>query len=275
MGDRWQGTAYEVSGDGPAVILVHGLGATRRMWRWQEPALARRFRVVRYDLLGHGESDKPVRAYAMEDMVGQVAALADRLGLDRFGLVGFSLGGLIVQATALAHPGRVAALVVLNAAHGRTAAERDAVLKRAEQAAREGPRATIDAAITRWFTPAFAARRPDVIAEVRAWILANDPAVYPHAYRLLATGDAPLASAIAAIRCPTLVMTGSDDPGNTPAMAQRMGRLIPGSKVIVVPGLRHMGLAEDPEAFSGPIAAFLAEALSPPRPASRPERTPA
>lgn len=261
--NRWNGTTYAASGDGPPVILVHGLGMNRNMWQWQEPALSRRFRVIRYDLFGQGDSDRPAGPYAMERMVGQVVDLADHLGLDRFGLVGFSLGGLIVQATALAHPDRVAALVILNAAHDRTPAEREAVLKRVEQSAREGPRATIDAAINRWFTPDFAANHPDVIERVRTWILANDPEVYPHVYRLLATADAPLAQAIAAIRCPTLVMTGVDDVGNSPAMAKRMGDLIPGSRVVIAQGLRHMGLAENPDAFNAEIVAFLGHALKP------------
>ncbi len=260
---RCNGTAYEVSGRGPPVVLVHGLGMNRSMWRWPEPALARLFRIVRYDLLGHGDSDKPRGAYAMDRMVGQVMELADHLKLERFGLVGFSLGGLIVQAAALAHPDRVAALVILNAAHDRTPAEREAVLKRVEQAARDGPQATIEAAIGRWFTTGFAASHPEVIERVRSWILANDPAVYPQVYRLLATADAPLAQEIRAIGCPTLVMTGAEDAGNSPAMAQRMGSLIPGARTVIVPGLRHMGLAEDPDAFNSEIVRFLAHALGP------------
>jgi 3-oxoadipate enol-lactonase len=259
----WNGTAYDVTGAGPAVILVHGLGANRHMWQWQEPALARQFRIVRYDLLGHGDSDKPRGPYSMDRMVEQVLGLADHLKLDRFGLVGFSLGGLIVQATALAHPERVAALVILNAAHDRTAAERQAVMTRVEQAERDGPHATVDAALARWFTPGFAERRPDVIDRVRSWVLANDPDVYPSIYRLLATADAPLVHAIAAIRCPTLVMTGAEDNGNSPAMAESMGRRIPGARVVIVPGVRHMGLAENPGAFSAEIVPFLWQALAP------------
>ncbi|MBM3582879.1 MAG: alpha/beta fold hydrolase [Alphaproteobacteria bacterium] len=261
QGGTWNGTRYEVVGAGAPVILVHGLGANRGMWQWMMPALAARFRVAIYDLFGHGDSDKPRDGYTMERFVGQVAGLADHLGFAHFGLIGFSLGGLIVQATTLAHPDRVAGLVILNAAHGRTEAERAAVLKRVEQAAKDGPAATVNAAIERWFTPEFVGRRPDVIAVVRASVLANDRAVYPLIYRLLALGDAPLAEAIRAIRCPTLVMTGSDDPGNNPAMAERMGRLIPGARVVIVPGLRHMGLAEDPDAFTGAIVPFLDQAL--------------
>ncbi len=258
---RLGGTAFESAGEGPPVVLVHGLGMTRAMWDWQWPALTDRFRAVRYDLLGHGESDKPRTGYSLARFARQTADLMDGLGLDRAALVGFSLGGMIVRAFALAYPGRVTALAVLNSAHDRGETERAAVLKRAEQAARDGPRATVEAAIERWFTAGYAARHPEVLDRVRGWILANDPDVYPLTYRVLAEGDRELAAAVAAIRAPTLVMTGGEDRGNSPLMARRLAALVPGARAEIVPGLRHMGLAEDPEAFNRPLVAFLDEVL--------------
>ena len=255
------GTVFESAGEGPPVILVHGLGMTRQMWDGQWPALTGRFQAVRYDLLGHGASDKPRDAYSLARFADQTAALMDGLGIERAALVGFSLGGMIVRAFALAHPERVTALAILNSAHGRTEEERAAVLMRVEQAAREGPRTTVDAALARWFTPSYGASHPEVLDRVRRWILANDREVYPLIYRVLAEGDVELAEAVAAIRSPTLVMTGSEDHGNSPDMARRMAALIPGARCEIVAGLRHMGLAEDPEAFNGPLVSFLEEAV--------------
>lgn len=254
-------TAYEIAGSGPPVVLVHGLGMTRAMWDWQWPALTARFRVLRYDLLGHGESAKPRDGYGLARFADQLAALMDETGLARAALVGFSLGGMIVRAFALAHPDRVSALAILNSAHARTYKERAAVLERVEQAAREGPRATVEAAIARWFTDAYAARHPEVLARVRDWILANDPEVYPLIYRVLAESDGELAAPIARIACPTLVMTGGEDHGNSPDMARRMAAAIPGARAEIVPSLKHMGLAEDPEAYNSRLEAFLSRAL--------------
>ncbi len=262
-GGRIDGTAFATDGDGPPVVLVHGLGLNRHMWDGQLAALGRRFFVVRYDLLGHGDSDKPEGPYRMERFVDQLSALIDGLKLDSCALVGFSLGGLIVQAFTLAHPGRVSALAILNSAHDRSDAERAAVLERVEQAARFGPEATVEAALERWFTPDFAARRPDVLDRVRGWITANDPRVYPEIYRLMAEGDAALARPIAAIGCPTLVLTCEDDLGNTPEMARRMAALIPGARAEIIPRLRHMGLVEDPEGINSLLAPFLEDALTP------------
>lgn len=260
-GRRIDGTVFQTEGNGPPVVLVHGLGLDRNMWTWQIDALAGRFFLVRYDLLGHGESDKPPGPYPMERFVDQLSALVDGLKLDKMGLVGFSLGGLIVQAFTLAHPGRVSALAILNAAHNRTGAQRAAVLERVDQAVRSGPQATVEAALERWFTADFARRRPNVLDQVRQWVIANDPRVYPEIYRLLAEGDADLADAVREIRCPTLVMTGEEDFGNSPEMAERLAELVPGAQVVIVPGVRHMGLVENPDAFASVLVPFLEGAL--------------
>ena len=259
---RFGGTVARSDGDGPPVVLVHGMGLNLNMWDWQMPFLAPRFRVTRYDLLGHGGSDKPVKTYEMADFVGQLARLMDALDMARGALVGFSLGGLIVRAFALAHPDRVSALAILNSAHDRSDAERAGLLERLALATREGHGATVEMALARWFTKDFAARRPDVIDLVRRWMYANDQRVYPLIYRVLAEGDRPLSKAIDAIRAPTLVLACEWDHGNSPAMAERMAARIPGARAATVPGLKHMGLAEDPEAIARILVPFLEDALA-------------
>ena len=99
---------------------------------------------------------------------------------------------------------------------------------------------------------------------MREWVMANDAKVYPAIYRVLAEGDSELTDSIAAIRCPTLVLTGGEDHGNSPEMAERMAALIPGARVEIVPGLKHMGLIERPDAFNEMLLAFLEEALNDP-----------
>ena len=253
-------TTYQVSGRGPSVVLSHGLGLNRQMWQWQMPALTPGFSVVTYDLLGHGDSARPDGPVDLTRLSDQVARLIDACDIERCALVGFSLGGMIARRFALDHGDRLWALAVLNSAHDRTESQRNAVSQRVEQARTAGPAATVDAALERWFTPAFTARHPDVPALVRQWVTANDPAVYPRIYRVLAEGDRELAEAVREIDCPTLVMTGEDDHGNSPDMARRLAGLIPGARLEILPGLRHMGLAEAPEAFNRPLSSFLRSA---------------
>lgn len=254
------GSCYEWHGQGPVVALVHGLGLNRHMWRWQLPALTPRYRVLTYDLYGHGESAKPPVRPSLTMFSDQLEGLLQACNEQRCAVVGFSLGGMIARKFALDHPSRASALAILNSAHDRTSAERAAILKRVEQARQSGPDATVEAALERWFTAEFRTQNPARMDLIRKWITGNDPAVYPEIYRVLAEGDAEIAEPIAKIRCPTLVMTGEDDLGNSPRMAEAMADAIPGARAIVLPGLRHMGLAEDPTAFNDLLVSFLDDA---------------
>ena len=258
---RTGGTAWEQYGEGPPVVLVHGFGLNRAMWQWQLPALTPHFRVLTYDLLGHGESAPPSGTPDLAMFSAQLLGLMERCGIVRAAVVGFSLGGMIARRFALDHPDRLAALAILNSPHDRSPAEREAVRARVRQTEAEGPSANLEPALERWFTPAFRAEAPETIALVRDWIMGNDAHFYPRVYWVLAEGDAEIAGGLERIACPALVMTGADDPGNTPAMARAMAGLIPGARLAILPGLRHMALAEAPEAVNAPLAAFLREAL--------------
>lgn len=255
-------TAFVQEGEGPTVVMVHGLGLNQDMWQWQLDALKQDYRVVRYDLLGHGNSEKPSGAYSMTQMVDQLYRLVNGLGHDRCALIGFSLGGLIVQAFALAHPERVSALAILNSAHARTEEQRAGVMKRVKQCREFGPGATVSDALSRWFSVSYAEQNVDTLEKVRQWVLANDPEVYPELYKLLAQADIGLEESISTIQCPTLVLTGDEDYGNSPEMAQRMASRIPNARLEVLKGLRHMGLAENPRQVNDILTDFLDAALS-------------
>lgn len=257
-----KGVAYAIEGNGAPILLVHGMGLNRHMWDWQMPSLVQKFQTIRYDLLGHGDSEQRPGPYVLNDFVDQIIQLLDHLDIDRSALVGFSLGGMIVRAAAVAYPDRVSALAILNSPHDRSEAERAAMLTRLDLAFQNGPQATVDAALIRWFTEGFAARRPEVLDQIRDWMNANDPKIYPEIYRVLATGDAEIATSIAAITCPTLVLACGEDYGNSPDMAQRMTALIPDAQLAIVPKLKHMGLAEDPTAISDILTPFLEKALA-------------
>ena len=254
-------TAWERHGSGPPVVLIHGFGLNRAMWQWQLPALTPHFSVLTYDLLGHGESAPPAGTPDLAMFSGQLLGLMDRCGIARAAVVGFSLGGMIARRFALDHPDRLSALAILNSPHDRSPAQREAVRARVRDTEAHGPSANVEPALERWFTPEFRTESPEVIALVRTWITSNDPAVYPQVYRVLAEGDAEITEGLERIACPTLVMTGEDDPGNTPIMARALAQLIPGASLVILPGLRHMALAEAPQAVNAPLSAFLRDAL--------------
>lgn len=257
-----QGTAHDLTGPegAPVVVLVHGLGLNRACWRWLMPDLSRDFRVLSYDLPGHGNSAPPAPNPDLSALGAHLTALMDDSGIDRAALVGFSLGGMVVRRVAQDHPDRVTALAILHSPHRRSDAAQAAVRARVVQAQAQGPQATVAAALERWFTDA---ARPEVLDEVRGWVLANDPAIYPQIYAILAEGVAELVAPVPPLACPTLVLTADQDTGNSPDMARAIAAEIAGAQVVILPGLRHMALAEDPAAVNAPLIAFLRRHLLP------------
>lgn len=258
------GTAYDLTGPegAPVVVLVHGLGLNRAVWQWMLPDLVPRFRVLTYDLLGHGDSPPPKGQPKLLDLAGQLRGLLDHLGIDRAAIVGFSLGGMVARRIAQDHPDRVSALVILHSAHKRSEKAQAAILFRVAQAEEHGPAATVELALERWYTDAARKARPDLMDLTRKWVLANDPKVYPKLYRILAHGIDEIVAPHPPITCPTLVLTGDEDYGNGPEMSAAIAAEIPSAKLLILRGLRHMALAEDPAAVNRPVRDFLSEVLS-------------
>lgn len=246
----------------PAVVLIHGLGMQQAAWQWQRPALEARFDVITYDLFGHGHSAPPPRTPSLSLLAGQLGEVMDHWQLPRAAIVGFSLGGMIARRFAQDHPDRVQALAILHSPHKRSDAAQRAILQRVAAAAADGPAATVEAALERWFTDDFRAANPAMMAQVRAWVLANDPALYPALYRVLATGIDEIVAPDPPITAPTLVITGDQDHGNGPEMSQAIAAEIAGAEVLILKGLRHMALAEDPQAINAPLVDFLTRHLT-------------
>lgn len=255
-------TTYDLTGpeDAPTVVLIHGLGLTRAVWQWLVPDLAN-FRVLTYDLIGHGETAPPEGDPTLKDLSDQLANLLDHLEIDKAAIVGFSLGGMIARRFAQDCPARTTALVILHSAHTRTAKQQAAILFRVAQAEAEGPEATVDLALQRWFTDAAQVNRPDLMGLTRQWVLSNKREVYVKLYRILAHGVDEIVAPNPPITTPTLVLTGDEDHGNSPAMSIAIAEEIPRARLVILKGLRHMALAEDPQSVNRPVTDFLTEVL--------------
>lgn len=264
MGERSSnGTAYELNGppDAPVVALIHGLGINRHVWQWHVPALAQRYRVLSYDFLGHGESMPGSAPLDLSALSEQLRDLMDELGIAEAVIAGFSLGGMINRRFALDHPDRVSALMILNSPHEREPEAQKLVEERAARTAEGGPEATFENDIKRWFTPNFRETRPDVIALVREWIMANNPEIVSQARQVLARGVIELIRPDPPITAPTLVITCENETGSTPEMAHAIASEISGARTVIVPELQHIGLIERPELFTEPMLGFLDDVM--------------
>lgn len=257
------GTAYDLSGPilAPAVVFIHGLGLNRQIWHTYTNRFGARYRVLSYDLYGHGESARPPRTPSLTLFAEQLVELLDELKIDRAMLVGFSLGGMINRRVAMDYPERVSLLAILNSPHERGDEAQKLVEQRALDSAEGGPGATLDATIERWFTADFRRQHGDFIEQVRQWVLANDHQDYALCRQVLAFGVVELIRPEPPITHPTLVMTCEHDSGSTPAMSQAIASEIEGAEVIIVPELQHMGLSENPSFFVTALAEFIDSVL--------------
>lgn len=247
---------YEIAGDGPSLLLIHGVGARLENWQGVAERLSDRFRVIRLDLRGHGASSRVHGDYSLAMLKSDVLALLDHLGIARCLVAGHSLGGLIAQELALRNPERVSALALLSTACGRSPEEKAKVLARVDLIAGGISGDHFRNSVARWFTDEFRAANPDLIAQYAARNAENDPACYASAYRVLATSD--LADEIAAIHAPTLIVTGEHDLGSNQDMARLMHARIAGSELHILPRLRHSILIEAPETVAQLLARFFA-----------------
>ena len=253
------GTAFDVSGpeNAPVVVLIHGLGLNRECWQWTTPALSDAYRVLSYVLFGHGQSAVPPETPSLSMFSRQLAELLDHLNIASASIAGFSLGGMIARRFAQDTPERATSLIILHSPHQRTPDAQDAILKRVEMAREQGPSSTVEAALDRWFSEAFRKANPDMMNLVRDWVTANPIEVYHTIYRVLADGIDEITAPTPAISCPTLVITGDEDFGNGPEMTHAIAAEIDGAKALILPDLRHMALAEDPDAINVPLRQFL------------------
>jgi 3-oxoadipate enol-lactonase len=247
---------YRLQGEGSrALVCIHGVGSSLDAWEGVAAKLGDTFRILTLDLRGHGHSSLIKGRYEIDDFVGDVLALADHAGFEKFDLAGFSLGGLIAQRLALMHASRLRKLVLLATVAGRTPEEREHVAARLA-ALQSGDRGShYDASVSRWLTEGFQQGHPELVARMRQRNAENDPDCYAAAYRVLAQTD--FGGLIDQISVPTLIATGEEDQGSNPRMAHFMHERIPGSQLEILPGLRHSILIEAPDLVATLMRRFL------------------
>jgi pimeloyl-ACP methyl ester carboxylesterase len=248
-------THYRLEGTGPLVVLIHGVGARLENWDGVAARLAGEFRVLRYDLRGHGESTRLPGPYSLALLADDLKALLDHVGADAAHVAGHSLGGMIAQMFALRYPGAVRRLALLSAVAGRTPEERERVAARIDLIRSGDPGEHFRRSLPRWFSDRFIADNPELIAAYAARNATNDPDCYAAAYRVLALED--LDHELEDIHAPALVATGELDLGSNPRMSELMSRRIPGAVLRILPGLKHSILVEAPQVVAGMLLPFL------------------
>ena len=236
---------YEVAGHGPVLLLTHGFTASGHMFAGNVPALAAHHTVITWDMRGHGRSDSPTAldAYSPELSVGDMAAILDAVGVERAVIAGHSLGGFLSLAFHLAHPQRVAGLVLIDTGPGyRSDRSRAGWNRMAEQYAVDFEQRGLDAL--------------GGSAEVDASVHRDASGLIRTARRVLAQRDAAVLESLPTIAVPTLVIVGEDDTAFLDG-SRYMAAKIPGARLEVIQGAGHAPNIARPEEFERIVGEFL------------------
>ncbi len=248
---------YELSGKkgAPVVVLGHSLASSLVMWNPQMDALNPHFQVLRYDMRGHGKSEVTSGPYTLELLADDVVGLLDALKIDRVHYVGLSIGGMIGQSLAYHYGHRLRSLALCDTASIIPQEAQPIWQERIDKTLDKGMASQVDETMARWFTPSFLKQNPPMLDLIRKQILATPVAGYlgcAEAIRRLNYLDR-----LAAIKIPTLIVVGEDDPGTPVAASQAIQSRIPHSRLIILKSARHFSNVEQPEAFNAALLKFL------------------
>lgn len=245
--------AVEIDGEGPAVLMVHGLGGTSNFYQIQADALADRFTVIRVDSAGAGRS--PVAdGISIQSHADDVVAVLDQLGIDSAALVGHSMGTLVVRDLAARHPARVSKLVLLGAVAPPTDAVRKAQRDRAVLLRDQGTAAVAPGVVANALSEATRRDKPEVAAFVRELVMRQDPEGYARNCEALAgAGDpGPVAAGL-----PLLLIAGSEDKTAPPAVSEALAGGHGAATLTVIDGIGHWTALEAAREVTDQLVKFL------------------
>lgn len=242
--------------DGPVLVFLNSLGSDFRIWQEVVPAFADRFRIVLYDKRGHGLSDAPPSPYSIDDHADDLLGLLDHLGIERYSLVGLSVGGLISQRLAVRCPERIQTITLCCTASKIGTPESWA--ERISSVETGGINPLVDNILQRWFTPLFRETHADEVAGWRNMLVRTPD--HGYAGTCAAIRDADLRPDAGRIAAPTLCVAGDHD-GSTPAdVVKGTADLIPGARFALIGGAGHIPCVEKPAVLSRLIGQHLQEA---------------
>jgi len=242
---------YEVHGEGPAMVLIHANPFDRRLWLYQVAHYSAYFRVIAIDLRGYGLSDKPDVAFTLADMMDDVLGVCDQEGIASAIFMGVSVGSGIAMLTALDHPQRARAIVLVG---GSSSGPRDAAgITAGLDQATLGP--YLLSLMRGYVAPGFADTK------LGGWLLSRfveradtlDAGCIAHIFR--ARGSCDMTERLPGLRVPTLVVNGEHD--NSLSRGRITASLIPGARHAVIANAGHACVIEDPEAYDANVIPFL------------------
>jgi 3-oxoadipate enol-lactonase len=252
---RWQGNP-----EGPVVMMAHAMGTSHRIWDLQVAALADRYRLLRYDWRGHGDTSAPEGPYTLSQFLEDAIGTMDALGLDQVHWVGISTGGMIGQGLGIHYPERIKSLTLCNTTSQSTPWYRDWVAER-QKVVREGGMDPVwEMTKQLWFTDAFVEAESADYHDVRD-VFVRTP-VSGYLGGTSAVADLAYRDDLARITAPTRIIAAGADPVAPIKRSEEIRDGISGSTLTVIDGQRHFSNVEVPDQFNAILRAGL-DAMSP------------
>ena len=250
-------TNHRIDGRGGRwVTFVTGIANDLTMWDGQIPALAGDFRILRYDLRGHGGSEATGGDYSMALLVEDLKALLDAQKIQKTSLVGLGLGGALAQAFAIEHPDRLDRLMPC-CCRARMVPDFAAMWHKLRETVRQnGLETIVEPTVQRWFSEDFKAAHPDVLDNIRRMIRGTTREGYLGVTAAFLALD--VEDRLQEIRAPTLYVSGAEDKlGGPPALMQGLSGKVKGARHVSVPNAAHIANIQNPEGFNRVLGEFL------------------
>jgi 3-oxoadipate enol-lactonase len=245
---------YEVEGSGPWLTMSHSLACDLHMWDPQMPVL-RKFKVLRFDTRGHGQSSAPTGDYTLEQMADDVKGLLDGLGIKQTHWAGLSMGGMIGQAFALKYPGVFQSMVLADTTSRRPPDAAKMWGDRIQTAQTRGMDALVESTLARWFTEPYRNSRKDVMQRIGDGIRRTPVAGFAGCCQAISKVD--YLDRLKEIKVPALVMVGEHDHGTPPEAARIIQQNLPGSELKIIPSAAHLSNIEQADEFNKAMTGFL------------------
>ena len=247
--------AYRLDGpeSAPVVMLSNSLASNYTMWDAQIPALAGKYRVLRYDQRGHGGSQATEPPYSFDMLVEDARALIAALGLGKVHFCGLSMGGMTGQLFGAKYPQELRSLVLCDTASRMP--DPSAFDARAEAARRDGMASLAPATLERWFTAPYRAKAKREVERVGTMIASTPVDGFVGCCKAIQAMDQT--HLLAGIKTPTLIIVGADDPSTTVEHSEIIHREIVGSKLVVLKNAAHLSNIEQAADFNAALRAFL------------------
>ncbi|HKU46007.1 MAG TPA: alpha/beta fold hydrolase [Burkholderiales bacterium] len=250
-------THSRVDGNGKRwVTFITGIANDLSMWDGQVPALERDFRILRYDLRGHGGSETTPGDYSIDTLVEDLRTLLESRGIEKTSLVGLGLGGAIAQAFAIQHPGRVERLMPC-CCRARMVPDFAAMWhKLRETVQKNGLETIVEPTVQRWFSEDFKLAHPEVLAKIRKMVRGVTQAGYLGVTAAFLRLD--VEDRLGNITVPTLYVSGANDHlGGPPELMKGLAAKVSGARHVSVPGAAHIANIQNPEGFNQVLKEFL------------------